>query len=806
MKKWLFILATLSAAASQAQEVAPCPEFKTIMRDAEKAAKARDFRNAILRYNAAKRCNPAESAEIDRRVIEVFDEIEQLRKQAESAQRAAEREKQSAQQEARKARAAEARAETLRDQAEQAIDKMTLALNKADEETLRAERKAVEAKSAALAAKAQRTQWENPTLALRLAEAAFEMYPGDDARDAMDDILSDPEAIFYTREFLNGAPVKSVAYSPDGSTLLAGDTEGMCKIWNLEGEALLNIQAHQKQVMKVAFSPDGQYFLSAGIDTLVHLWTVKGQLVRTFKGHASYLWDVAFSPKGDRIVSCSEDGTAIIWSVNGQQLHQLKGHTEGVTSVAFSPNGQYIATGSSDKKAILWDSLGQVVSSYQSDGSIFSLSFFQDGEHILLASGKPKVWNYKKNLTSELDGTYTPISNSAASPDGITFAFNNMIGNSADLWQIGTVLSETGEATIAGRKWLTLNGHTNEVSTIAFSPDQRTLATASRDGSIKVWDIYGNLSATYGDHKGYVRAVAFSLNGTKIATADNDGIGKISDLRGNILSTLSGHTAGIRDIAFSPNEQQVLTGSEDHSAILWSLDGKQLAKLVGHRNEVLAVAFSRNGDYLLTASADSTARVWDASGQLVFTFSKHRGEVSDIQALPDGEYFMTSSWDGTVRRWNMKSEEKMVFRPESDGVRAFAISPDNATIAAITSDKAALIWNIADPKTQQEIKLPGIASYDITFTVDGQYVITSGWEGVMLWDLRGRKVASIRSEKNLAAQIACSPDGNFLLTPDDKQAKLWLLPSVWLKNYIAPMREEDIIAYGIREFLKNYGR
>jgi len=801
MRKWLFILAICNAGILWSQEVEPCPEFSRIMQDAKEAEAAGDYRNAILRYNAAERCNPAMGADIDKRILKVFDKIEQLRKKAESAQRAAEREKRTAQDEARKARIAEVRAEDLREQAEFALTRATQEKTRADDQTRRAERKGLEAKSAALAAKAQRLQWENPTLAIRLAEAAFQMYPGDDAQEAMHDILSYRDNTFYYKEILTGSPVKALAQAPNASVFVTGNDMGVCRIWEMDGKSFHEFKAHDGGLTNLVFSPTGQYFASAGMDSFVHFWNLKGELIRSLPKQKAIVSELAISLDGDRVATClGVDSTAWVWGFDGTLIHKLKGHKEKVNAVAFSPDGTLLATGSSDNTPIVWrSSSGEALKKFSSDGGIFAIAFSPNGQDILLGSGKPQIWRFQENQSFSFDTNYDPVSTVAFSPNEQFLATNNMLEPDVIIWQAN------------GRKYLTLNGHAagTSVNVIVFSPDYRTVITAGEDGSIKFWDIYSNIQMTYAGHDSYINSVTFSPDGSTLATASADLTAKVWTINGQELQTLAPHSGAINDIAFSPDGNQLLTGSDDSTAILWNLDGNVAKTLKGHTGGITAVAFSKNGAWMLTASQDSTARIWDKNGETIFIFKAHQGGVSSIQMTNDGTHILTGSWDGTIRLWNEKGHEKLVLRPESTGIKAATVSSDGH-IAAITDDETFIVWNAQGKEILRRSKNSDLL-FSISFSTDGQSLITGNYLGhVVLWDLSGRKIATLRNHNGVASEIACSPDGNYLLMPGSfgggDTASLWLMPSAWLRYGIAPMSEEDIIAYGIREFLEDYGK
>ena len=153
--------------------------------------------------------------------------------------------------------------------------------------------------------------------------------------------------------------LNSVAFSPDGQTVVSGSSKTV-RLWSTgSGELLRTLEGHTSYVNSVAFSPDGQYIVFGSDDKTLRLWsTGSGELLRTLEGHTSSVYSVAFSPDGQSIASGSSDMTVRLWSTgSGELLRTLEGHTSYVNSVAFSPDGQYIASGSSDMTVRLWSTV-----------------------------------------------------------------------------------------------------------------------------------------------------------------------------------------------------------------------------------------------------------------------------------------------------------------------------------------------------------------------------------------------------------------------------------------------------------------
>ena len=148
---------------------------------------------------------------------------------------------------------------------------------------------------------------------------------------------------------------------------------------------------------------------------------------------------------------------------------------------------------------------------------------------------------------------------------------------------------------------------------VAFSPHGSLLATASADGTAKVWSVNtGGLLLTFHGHEAQVHSVDFSPDGRSIVTSSQDGVAKIWDTRtGRELAALRGHAGVVWDAEFGPDGRRVATAGADNTVRLWDAStGREVLRLTGHTLPVQDVAFSPDGRVLASASDDGTVRVY----------------------------------------------------------------------------------------------------------------------------------------------------------------------------------------------------
>jgi WD40 repeat protein len=343
-----------------------------------------------------------------------------------------------------------------------------------------------------------------------------------------------------------------------------------------------------------------------------------------------------------------------------------------------------------------------------------------------------------------------------------------------------------------------LRGHEELVTSVVFSADGGQLISASRDGSLRRWDLNGRspLGPPVRPHGEFVNRVARSPGGALLASAGSDPVVRLWRAKdGAALGELRGHLGPVYALAFSPDGERLASAGDDATIRIWTLSSRRpLATLLGHRGQVVALCFL-DRERLASVGIDGTVRIWDVGrGEpLGAPAAGHPGGAYALACTPDGRELVSGGRDGSVRRWQVIREadrpsgsppSSSQLRPlaplleNGEWVLAAAISPDGQSVAIAGAARGITIWSLASGRSEGS-PLRGHLGFvhDLAFSPDGARLASGSRDGsVRIWDLAGRERPGMRLRGHTAEvrAVAFSPRSATLASASrDGELRIW---------------------------------
>ena len=530
------------------------------------------------------------------------------------------------------------------------------------------------------------------------------------------------------------ANVHSLAFSPDGLVLAIACRDGTGPTLGHPPSAGSGptVLAHGQRVNSVAYSHDGKVLATGGMDGQVKLWNAADGRPLSF-----VLRHVA--PSGwsrsrrtiETIVTVTHDGTIRLWDAQDRGRASRPQPRPGRVAVVGGPQprrplagdgmpgwpGQDLGCGEPQLRSVSCPTptaCGRSASAPTAGPS--DRRRRQDRAALgclaaVRASARPPITSKRSGPwpSARMGATSSPAATTASVSSGGVGPIIRVIRELTHREAVGVVaISPDGRIALTGTKphraaqaeaeaevqlWDLATGrplarltHSGMVTAASFSPDGRTLATASADGLVRLVDVAtGKELCPPLRHEGWVHAVAFDPGGN--APADRRRgrtFARVWEVpTGRYLDRGFEHEQPVVAVAFSPDGSLALTGCGDGTARLWDIASGRERHVFRHGGFVQSVAFSPDGKLILTASMDRTARLWQvSSGEPVGKPLPHQDEVSRAAFSPDGTMVLTASRDNTAQLWSVSTTEPLGSPLVHEGpVEAVAFSPDRATVA-----------------------------------------------------------------------------------------------------------------------------
>ncbi|KAF7972841.1 hypothetical protein HWV62_16950 [Athelia sp. TMB] len=586
------------------------------------------------------------------------------------------------------------------------------------------------------------------------------------------------------------------------------------------------LEGHSERVNSLAFSPDGSKIMSGSSDGTIRLWdAVSGAHLNTLKspGEKGTVISAAFSPDGTSIVS-SEDRSNYreteisLWDATSG-AHIMTSKTEGYQSQAvFSPDGSSFFAGSGNGIK-QWEVTGGApannLSNPNEDLSSSSIAISRD-RTIIVACGYYReyfhIWDTTARTHLRIKAVHRNrwdrVTSVAVSPDGAKIASGSSV-STIGIWDA-----------LTGKSKMTLQGHCGQVTSVKFSPDGTRLVSASEDSTTRIWDASRGALLHIFTGPLQARSVAFSPDGHRIVSGYGDGTVRVWKYEHDIERKRARHRSLramsllLPDIArtrmlsscrnanekfrssmrveqrpmsysllmLSPDNKTLMTTSELESGIeVWEAVSGLHLKTIKTGSKDLEVSIAPDGSRFMSWKCGAPLQLWNTTTWTVVKVLERRWDQSPMAVTfsPNSARIGTGSKDGTVRLWSpMDGTHIMTLTGDGHDVWSLAFSPDSTTIASVSANETVQLWDVISGLRTNTLQLDGITYNTISFSPDGLYVVVHHrGNQLQLWHIsRGEKSKSISwNSEYPALWIPFSPEHADLATGN--QTRKWAKPS-----------------------------
>lgn len=467
---------------------------------------------------------------------------------------------------------------------------------------------------------------------------------------------------------------------------------------------------------------------------------------------------------------------------------RIYGDNQGETaSIAISPDNTYLAIGTGDdgddtinddNRIILYDfATGERLETWDAHtGTVQALAFSPDGQYLVAGDDNDIItlWDVASStLLYTLEGHTRGVNDLDFNDDG-TLLVSGASDETIIIWDVSS-----GEM----RSVIELP---NRVFGVDFQPNSNLVAIGTRDGIAHLWDTDANEEVTrFEGHLDDILDLSFTPDGTQLVTASSDQQIILWNVEtSSIVGTFLGHSRLIRSIAISPDGEFLISGSDDRTMILWRMDsGTPIFEFTG-MERIIDLAFANDSTSFVAIDNTSTPTAWSATaGSQIRYYDAHEFDVLDVAISPDSSLVASASASWEVHVHNRLVNDILVFDAHQQSVNAVGFSPDGTQIASGDAGGIIYIWDATTGDIIHEVTHEGFAATSLSFTPDGQYLVTGGGFNrtavLRLWDVTtGELVREFRGHQGTVHDLAVSPDSQMIASGEEaNQIILWDIAS-----------------------------
>ena len=362
-------------------------------------------------------------------------------------------------------------------------------------------------------------------------------------------------------------------------------------------------------------------------------------------------------------------------------------------------------------------------------------------------------------------------------------AWGVAISRNGEYWGAG---SARGEVRIWRKGLQSLHrvwqAHADNTYALSFSPDERSLATASWDGTVKMWDLESGALLWTGWHTSNAQCLAFAPNGNILASGGHDATVRLWDPRSGTNRQTLPHPGHVFSITWSPDGHLLASGDFNGGIRVWEVQQESVTahseNLTAHSNWVMGLAFAPDGKTLASASWDQTVKLWEMpSVRPLQTLTGHTERAYRVAWSPDGRTLASCSVDKTIRFWDVQQKSyRAVLHGHTAAVYTLAFTPDSSRLLSGGEDGTLREWDVTSGQCIHIAQGYVASLYDIAWDSTGTQLAGGGSDAnVIIWDVnRGAPPRVLPGHHWVVLGVAWSPDGRWLASSSwDGVIRLW---------------------------------
>lgn len=464
---------------------------------------------------------------------------------------------------------------------------------------------------------------------------------------------------------------KVLAASQHGKLVASGSTDRTICLWDVEAEKLRCVlKGHWTSVQAVTFMHDYTIIASADAAGCINFWEASTGALRNKLDTRTKAYKSTFSPDG-KLLAVVEKGDLIKFfdTVTGSLQSVLVGHGESVSDIEFSPDGTVLASGSFRGTVKLWDIPTAFNHNIVETSEVFDIAISPRGIFVTsYLADSIKLWNAHTGYL-ELEGFTIALNQNE---DMVACALHNHTINLQNL--------KTGASNF------TLDDHTGIVSTLAFSPDDKLLASASQDQSVNLWDVETGALCRKFSCTHEILEVVFSPNGKLLAIVLGRDIVELWNIATETPCWTLHAPEGLENVVFSPDGMLLASKSCPDgiwTTAIWNTTTTDRIQLDNHESFGKTCAFSPSGRLVVFVSEDGILKLWDVvSGAVNDMLGGANGDGTMVAFSPD-EKLIASATYSIINLWDAESRTLIeMIAVDSDGpsIVSVSFSPDGRYI------------------------------------------------------------------------------------------------------------------------------